>query len=580
MLKRSICFLLFYVISVHASMAAELRAIVDTPQIAYGETIDLRLQYDGNDSGSLQPDLSVLQKDFTIYSTSSSMNTSIINGVASQKREWLITLLPKNEGKLTIPSVKAGSYESLPIDIEVLSADKVVQQQNTENSAGDVDLPIFGVDLQVDNDNPYVEQEITAVLTISDNRNLQLTGEPLFENADNWVIKSVGRPQKRQKDGINTIRFFYALSAKKSGMISLPQAVAEGYYITYDNSPQRSIGGGLLQFFDMDMTGLLGVQKPVLIKSKPQNINIKPIPTGLDAESWVPAEALTVTAEWIDKNPKFKVGETVTREVAVTALGIAENQLPQIDFMSDAQWKQYPDKPQYTSAVHDNRIISQESIRVVYIPQKSGKQRIPEIKVPWFNVKTHKIETATVPSEEVDVEVNNNYEIEKNEPADVSAVGKNMAAQQHNDAPKQTPQSSGMTNDYIIYIASFIAFLSGLLISFLLFGKRGLRVKDETKVDYAQNVKRALKQADYRMVRDYLVKWGQANYPKADINNLKDLDGIINIPEFSRQCSVLNAILYGNSDDKLDEQIIMSSLKQKEKGKKKEIKTPLPDLYK
>ena len=580
MLKRSICFLLFYVISVHASMAAELRAIVDTPQIAYGETIDLRLQYDGNDSGSLQPDLSVLQKDFTIYSTSSSMNTSIINGVASQKREWLITLLPKNEGKLTIPSVKAGSYESLPIDIEVLSADKVVQRQNTENSAGDVDLPIFGVDLQVDNDNPYVEQEITAVLTISDNRNLQLTGEPLFENADNWVIKSVGRPQKRQKDGINTISFFYALSAKKSGMISLPQAVAEGYYITYDNSPQRSIGGGLLQFFDMDMTGLLGVQKPVLIKSKPQNINIKPIPTGLDAESWVPAEALTVTAEWIDKNPKFKVGETVTREVAVTALGIAENQLPQIDFMSDAQWKQYPDKPQYTSAVHDNRIISQESIRVVYIPQKSGKQRIPEIKVPWFNVKTHKIETATVPSEEVDVEVNNNYEIEKNEPADVSAVGKNMAAQQHNDAPKQTPQSSGMTNDYIIYIASFIAFLSGLLISFLLFGKRGLRVKDETKVDYAQNVKRALKQADYRMVRDYLVKWGQANYPKADINNLKDLDGIINIPEFSRQCSVLNAILYGNSDDKLDEQIIMSSLKQKEKGKKKEIKTPLPDLYK
>ena len=580
MLRRSVCFLLFYVLSVHASMAAELRASVDTSQIAYGETIDLRLQYDGSDGNSLQPDLSVLQKDFAIYSTSSSMNTSIINGVASQKREWLITLLPQNEGKLTIPSIKAGNYESLPIDIEVLSADKIVKRQNTENSRSDTDLPVFDVDLRTDNDNPYVEQEITAVLTVSDNRNLQLTGEPVFENADDWIIKSVGRPQKSRKDGINTTKFFYALSAKKNGVISLPQAVVEGYYVTYDNSPQRGIGGGLLQFFDMDMTGLLGVQKPVLIKSKPQNINIKSIPIGLEVESWVPAEALTATAEWVDKNPIFKVGETVTREIAITALGIAENQLPQIEFMSDAQWKQYPDKPQYTSAVHNNRIISQETIRVVYIPQKSGKMKVPEIKVPWFNVKTHKIETATLPGEEVDVEANQNYEIEKQEPADEAVSENSAVARQYDDASKQVPQSAGTANDCVIYIASVIAFLSGLLISSLLFGKRNSRAKDETKVDYARNVKQALKQADYRMVRDYLVKWGQSNYQSADINNLKDLEDVIDNPEFSRQCSVLNAILYGNSGDKLDEKVIMTSLKQKEKSRKKEIKTPLPDLYK
>ena len=114
----------------------------------------------------------------------------------------------------------------------------------------------------------------------------------------------------------------------------------------------------------------------------------------------------------------------------------------------------------------------------------------------------------------------------------------------------------------------------------MLFGKRNSRAKDETKVDYARNVKQALKQADYRMVRDYLVKWGQSNYQSADINNLKDLEDVIDNPEFSRQCSVLNAILYGNSGDKLDEKVIMTSLKQKEKSRKKEIKTPLPDLYK
>ena len=162
----------------------------------------------------------------------------------------------------------------------------------------------------------------------------------------------------------------------------------------------------------------------------------------------------------------------------------------------------------------------------------------------------------------------------------MSVSEKDKDPQQRNDALINTQQSSGIANYYIIYIASFIAFLSGLLISFLLFGKRNSQAKGKTKVDYTQSVKQALKQNDYRMIRDYLVKWGQTNYPKADINNLKDLEDVINNPEFSKQCSVLNAILYGNSNDKLDEKVIMTLLKQKEKSKEKEIKTPLPDLYK
>ena len=562
-----------------SAFSADLTASVDNSKVAYGETIDFRLSYDGNDGGNLQPDLSVLQRDFNIYSTSSSMNTSVINGVATQKREWLITLLPKNEGKQVIPSISAGNYQSSPVQIEVLSSDAIIKEQKKSgvDNGNAAQMANFRAELKTENKNPYVEQEIPVVLTISNNRNLQFSSEPYFENNDDWVIKRVGDLKSTQKNGEIITKIDYVFFPQKSGKQELPRAVIEGYYIVYENSPKRTIGDSLWQLLDVDMGSMFGVQKPVLFKSKPEMVDVKPIPKEYTSHNWVPAEMLAADAKWVDANPSFKVGETVAREVTVTALGVSENHLPELEFDENSEWKQYPDKPQYSSTIHDNKIISQEIIRVVYIPQKSGKIRLPEIVVPWFNVKTQKTEKAVIAAIDVDVKPNEHNETLQKETPDAQVLPEKVnTAKPETKAVEPAPKAD---NTDMIY-AIIAAFFSGLFISFLLFGRKKEAKPQQKAEDYRKNVRNYLAHGDYHGARDDLVKWGQSAFPSLKINNLKDLSDAVANEEFSKQCEVLNAVLYGNSTAKPDIDILVKSMIKSAKNKSRKEENLLPDLYK
>lgn len=559
--------------------SAELTASVDNSKVAYGETIDFRLSYDGNDGGNLQPDLSVLQKDFNIYSTSSSMNTNVINGVATQKREWLVTLLPKNEGKQVIPSVSAGNYQSSPIEIEVVSADAVIKEQRKSSVDNDntAQMASFKAELKTENKNPYVEQEIPVVLTISNNRNLQLSSEPYFENSEDWTIKRVGDLKTTQKNGEIITKIDYVFFPQKSGKQELPRAVVEGFYVVYDNSPKRTIGDSLWQLLDVDMGAMFGVQKPVLFKSKPEIIDVKPIPEEYTSHNWVPAEMLAADARWVDKNPTFKVGETVAREVTITALGVSENHLPELEFEENSAWKQYPDKPQYSSTIHDNKIISQEIIRVVYIPQKSGKIRLPEIVIPWFNTKTGKVENAVIAAEDVEVKPNKQYEALQKEPLDEQI----LPAKEVNTVKPETEniKQASKVDDNMMY-AIIAAFFSGLLVSFLLFGRKKEAKPVQKTENYRKNVRNYLAHGDYHGTRDCLIKWGQSAFPCLKINNLKDLSDAVANEEFSKQCEIINAVLYGNSSAKPDADILIKGMVKLAKNKSSKEENLLPDLYK
>ena len=579
MLEKVISALVITVLLPISVKAAELKADVSNKKIAYGETVELRLSYDGSDLQDIQPDLSVLQKDFAVYSTSSSMNTSIINGNMSQKKEWIITLLPANEGNVTIPAISAGNYTSNPINIEVLSAEEAAKTQNNANNKNNVaQLAGFSANIELENNNPYVEQEIMATLTVKDNRNLQFESLPYFENNDDWTVKSIGRPQRTQNDGWQTTTFVYALSPQKSGKLELPSVVIKGYYVTYESRGHRNLENGLLQLFDVDMSGMFGVKKPVMLRTKPQVVNIKPIPSEYKSTWWVPADVLVATAEWVDKNPKFKVGETIAREITITASGVTEKQLPEIEFKDNSLWKQYPDKPQYSSTVHENKIISQEIVRVVYIPQKSGKLILPEIIIPWFNVKTQKTETAIIPSQEVEVENNVTYQnLSQAQEKTILPVENNKETV--SVAPKTNAENTKIDNKLMIF-AVLIAFFSGLLISFLLFGRKEKKLVTVKKSDYLKTAEKAMSVGDYRALRDALLHWGQEVYSHAKINNLKDLSDIIKNEELAKQLDILNAILYGKTSQKFDMKVVADILKKSDKGKQKSVEQPLPNLYK
>lgn len=96
---------------------ANVAATVDITHLEKVETFELVLHLDNFDT---QPNLDVLDKDFTTYNTSTSSKTIIIiNGQQRSQFEMIVALMPNKTGKLTIPAIKVGNQSTKPISIEV-----------------------------------------------------------------------------------------------------------------------------------------------------------------------------------------------------------------------------------------------------------------------------------------------------------------------------------------------------------------------------------------------------------------------------------------------------------------------------
>ena len=182
LLMTSVCF------------AETLEAFLDKTEVAYGEPIELKIVYNGTDVSSVRPDLDDLRRDFSIYSSSSSVQTSIINGKSETRKSWSIGLMPRKEGKIIIPEISVGNNKTSALEINVLSPDSSVEIEPEKQGNQAQSTPDVYVELTLDQPKPYVQQEVNAVLTIHDKKGIQLSREPLFFGDDQWIIRSLGQP--------------------------------------------------------------------------------------------------------------------------------------------------------------------------------------------------------------------------------------------------------------------------------------------------------------------------------------------------------------------------------------------------
>ena len=577
MKKFLIVFLCFWGISNSFAGVGNFRAEVENKNIPYGETFTLSLTYEGSDGNSLQPDFSVLQKDFKIYGSSNSFESSMINGVVSQKRRWLLTLLPLKEGKITIPAIKAGSESSNSIDIAVLSMEESPEKVSKENNNSEVAATAkFKAKIEIANKDFYVQQAVPFKVKVYENRDMIFNREPWFAEKDEIIIKSVGRPTVTEENGLRVITFNYIAFPQKSGLISISPAQIEGYYNTYEK--RRNNNKGFFRIFDMDMDMVLSVQKPVAFQSDVAVMDVKPIPAEYGDDWWLPAEALNVSAKWNDKKPVFKVGETVAREVIISAKGLSEAQFPELNLGDNPDWKQYPEKPQLSSIYDDNTLLSQGIYRVVYIPQKSGRQRLPKILIKWFNTDLQQIEIAEVNSELIDVEESSYQNIEEENPEQRQSVA---ASDKNEENKAQKEKLVGLQNNRFVIAVVAGAFICGLLFCLLLLWLLNAFNSEKNVKKLHSRIVADLKKRDYRALRDDLLLWGNKSFAGSPINNLNDLSEIIGDGDFKTEIQKLNENLYAGKTNILDGKVIAHALKGKGK-KSKDIaeETPLPKLYK
>ena len=579
MLKKFIFTLVFFIC--FNANATDFTASVNRNPVPEGETVVLTLDY--NDKTSETPDFSTLEKDFTIVSVSQSFRSNYINGQMSNSQQWTLVLIPATQGEITIPSIYLGKDKTSPIHLKVVAA-------NSSNITPAQSGPKYAISGAVDNKNPYVQQQINYQLTILDSGGLQGSEPYIISNDNEWIVKNLGKPKISNKiengKKYREIQFNYALFPQKSGRLSLPRFKFDGFYLTKSSraavDPFADIFGQDLMLGGWGLSGMFATRNPVVLTTPAEDIEVKPIPLSNQGKWWLPAENVTLSASFEGGIQSLKTGDAITRTIILTATGVIDKQLPELNFSETEGLKQYPEKPQVESFIKGDKIVVISKINVVYIPTKPGEVKIPEISVEWFNVKTEKTEKTILPAESINVLLGN--DAEQLSPPKIENVSVNINREiNKNTTSAEEEISSFSVFDIIIWL--IVAFVSGIFISWILFrlGKNQAdKIEDKSLASLDKDVVDAAKAKNLRLLRDAIILWASKQYAPFKVTNLQDVISLTGDVNFAKQLQELNVALYGQSASDWNETDFIKTfnLMKKVKSKGHKPQKILPDLYK
>ncbi|MEO9943958.1 BatD family protein [Paraglaciecola sp.] len=361
------------------AQSIEVKASVDKNPVMVDESFILSVIANGDiDTNAF--DSSFLMKDFVVGRTSVSSQTKMINFKTTQSTTWSTVLIPRKQGLFTIPSFDLNGNKTESFDL-------VVIPESTTKTTNGRDLFIT---TEVDLDTAYLQQQIQYTVKLHLGRDLQrgTLSSPTLENAD---IRQIGK-DKEYNEIVENRRYriierTFAIIPQKSGTFTINGPLFEGELI--DNSQQNF--------------GFFNRSKIVNRVGPEQTIEIQPIPSGY-SENWLPSEYVQINEEWQNTKNEFIAGEPVTRTITLTAIGVVEEQLPEIASHYPSSVKTYPDKAETATLEKDNTLIAQRKESIALIPNEVGELLLPEVKVPWFNTVTEKTEYATLPAKTIQVQ--------------------------------------------------------------------------------------------------------------------------------------------------------------------------------
>lgn len=362
--------------------AAQINLQVLPDQVRANESF--RLIYTATGSVDEEPDFSALTTDFEILTNQSSSSISLINGDYSRSKTWTLDLMARREGNLVIPPIPFGR------DLSPAKAVAVVESSTPRPGNAQQTADIF-IDVGFEPRSPYVQQQV--VLKVKLYRAINVSSATLSEptGGGDLIVEKLGEdrsyPANQGGKRYMVVERNYALLPQASGEVAIDPLQFEGQIASARQFGFDPFGGG----------------QRVRVQSDPVTISVRPVPPNFRGDHWLPAKNLSLTAEWSEPQPEFRVGEPVTRIIRLTAEGLAASQLPEINLTLPDGVRSYRDQPQLQASVKGNGIIAQREEKIALIPQQPGILKLPSIEIPWWNTASDQLETATLPAVEIAV---------------------------------------------------------------------------------------------------------------------------------------------------------------------------------
>lgn len=388
---RTVTLLVALLCAVDMAWAAEVKAWLDRTRIGEGETVQLRLEADGQVSD--RPDTAPLERDFDVLGLSTGSSVKIINGRTDARTTWTLTLSPKRGGALTIPALRIGDSRSAALTLEV--------------SAAPAPASGSGADILVESGlvsrEPYVQAQVLYTVRLL--HAVPIRGGQLSEpKPENTLVQRLGEDREyattRNGRHYQVIERRYALFPQTSGTLELAAPVFDGEIP--DASRRRA--SPLKRFFGKDLFSgrdpfddLLTPTRRVRVRGEPAELAVRPRPDAAHGAHWLPAEQLVLNGEWQPHATGVQAGEPVTLLLDIEVQGLTGGQLPGPVPESVDGFNVYPDQAQRQTDAGDSGVTGRLQQKIAFIPERTGELALPAIEVHWWDTRADRERVATLP---------------------------------------------------------------------------------------------------------------------------------------------------------------------------------------
>ncbi|OED41199.1 hypothetical protein ACH42_14550 [Endozoicomonas sp. (ex Bugula neritina AB1)] len=544
---------------------ALFNAGVNRTIIAEHETFELTLRSDTHTNDA--PDLTPLKQDFKVMGTRHSRQERLINGKFESWLDWTITLLPKNTGDLTVPSLRLGSERSHPINISVRS--------DLNNNGGSTGKPVM-IQTDINSEAVYVQQEILFTMKI-------LYRVPLYEDSrltplsiDNAIVQQLGETEKFDTivngTRYNVFQLQFSIHPQQEGTLEIPSLTFSGQ-VANNNDPFGSIfsSGG----------------KPIVARSQPVTIEVKPHPADYPQQNWLPARDLRLQETWSQPLDSLQAGDAITRTITIEADGLSAAQLPPVFLAQPEGVNSYPDKSGSKDLQTTEGIRGQRTDAIAMIPTRAGKIKLPAVKYTWFDTITRETRVAEIPERIINVAPGAEPETqpivtqEKQEPLECPTP------EIHEQTPSEN--TSGLWRN-ISLILALLWLATGLFWWFTRHKHSNTQSESvplpkttstEREKAAFSDLKAACQSEDLHGIRFNLKEWSLAYLNDSTLVSMDQCLERFESRTLNELCALLDNKLYSGSDKPidLDNLLEVCSKLRKEKTKDSSKDSDLNDIY-
>ncbi|WP_367155736.1 BatD family protein [Methylomonas sp. HYX-M1] len=508
--------------------AAEIRVNVDRNPVSLNESFRIVFKAVAQVDGS--PDFSPLERDFDILNQQRSSNMSWINGKSSREEQWILDVMAKRAGDLTIPPIAFGADLSQTVSVSVTDSP---QAQAADNAGEDLFLQV-----QATPQAPYVQSQV--LVSVKFFRRVQVAQASLTEpDLNDALVEKLG-DDSTYSTPINGVDYTvterqYAIFPQQSGKLTIPALVLNAEVL---GGRQPRFNG----FFNRAPTETRRVSSDAIV------LDVQPVPQTYQGSAWLTADSLTLSQVWSDQSLSVNVGEPLTRTITLSAHGTTVGQLPELVESNGIDGiKTYPDQPLLKEDKLSGGLTAVRQEKIAYIPGKPGSYTLPPLQLVWFNTRTQKAETASLPAVTIQAVAADGGQTR---PAEVLA----QDASTRPDSPIAAANTAAIPNDagYWPWLSGFLGLGWLLTLVWIVVKSRQAKAVVESArpvaplFDFSKPLRDACRRHDPQAAKNVLLAWGAQQY---GVDNLAALAGCCAQP-LQLEIKQLNRCLYaGDSGD-------------------------------